>query len=159
MIKEKRLLDKANHFLRNNFNMRLNIPIERNNRLRSTLGRYVISHNGDPLRIELSGNVLTYGSKETIIGILKHECIHYAFHVLGKEMHDGDLEFELALKRYNAPSTNTIKVGKFYTYKCKHCKAIGETSIKRLVNHSNDYRTSCCKAPLQMIGEVIYQGI
>lgn len=145
-------------FLDEYFNLPLQIPIKRNNRLRSTLGRYVMNAQGKPARIELSGNLLTYGKKETIIGVLKHECIHYAYHVQGKNMQDGNPEFELALKQHNAPSTETLKVGKYYIYECEQCKQTGETRLKRLVQRPEDYRTACCKGRLNIVGEKIYRG-
>ena len=158
LFTEKQLTDFATSFLKDHFDITLHIPIIRNNRLRSTLGRYVIDSNDIPIRIELSGNVLTYGNKETIIGVLKHECIHYAYHVQGKNMHDGDPEFELALKRFNAPSTETLKVGKYYVFECEQCKKVGESRLKRLAVHPSNYRTSCCKAKLRLTGEKIYRG-
>lgn len=158
MVEKLNLIAYADRFLQDNFNIKLLIPIKRNNRLRSTLGRYVIDYKSRPVRIELSGNVLTYGSKETILGVLKHECIHYAYHVQGKNMEDGNPDFERALKQFKAPSTKTLKVGKYYTYECSECNKIGESRLQRLVRYPNDYRTSCCKAPLHITGEKIYRG-
>lgn len=158
LFTEKQLSDYATSFLKEHFNISLHIPIIRNNRLRSTLGRYVMDSHGAPIRIELSGNILTYGTKETIIGVLKHECIHYAYHVQGKNMQDGNPDFELALKHFNAPSTETLKVGKYYVYECEQCKKIGESRLKRLVARPSNYRTSCCRAQLRIIGEKIYRG-
>src|SRR5690625_4692236 len=159
MISETELTKYARSFLFTNFNIKLEIPIKRNNRLRSTLGRYVLSSTGKPLRIELSGNILTYGTKPTILGVLRHECIHYAFHILGKNMRDGSEEFELALQQFNAPSTETLKVGKYFVYECKNCKTTGETRLRRLVDFPNDYRTNCCRGKINIIGEKIYRGL
>lgn len=158
LITEKELLAYAIGFLQDNFNITLTIPIKRNNRLRSTLGRYVIDGRGKPVRIELSGNVLSYGSKKTILGVLKHECIHYAYHVQGKNMQDGNPDFERALKRFDAPSTETLKVGRYYTYVCSHCKRKGESRLQRLARYPNEYRTSCCRGLLRITGEKIYRG-
>lgn len=158
LFTEERLTVYAAAFLKEHFNIVLHIPIIRNNRLRSTLGRYVMDSHGEPIRIELSGNVLMYGKKETIIGVLKHECIHYAYHIQGKNMQDGDPEFELALKHLNAPSTETLKVGKYYLYECEQCLQIGESRLQRLANRPDDYRTSCCRAKLRITGKKIYRG-
>lgn len=152
------LTNYAKEFLQQNFDMDLSIPIIQNNRLRSTLGRYVMTRSGKPLQIELSGRLLQYGTKDAIIGVLKHECIHYAFHIQGKNMHDGDPIFETTLKRYNAPSTKTLKVGKYYLFQCKQCKKIGETNIKRLVSKPHEYRSICCHSGIEIIGERIYRG-
>jgi len=158
LFTEKQLTDYAASFLKTHFNINLTIPIKRNNRLRSTLGRYVMNSEGKPLRIELSGTVLVYGSEETIIGVLKHECIHYAYHITGKNMHDGNPHFELALQKFDAPSTETLKVGKYYTYECEICHQLGESRLQRLAKYPEQYRTSCCKGRLHVIGEKIYSG-
>lgn len=152
------LTSYAAEFLEENFNVQLSIPIQRNNRLRSTLGRYVMEANGRPKRIELSGNLLNYGSKESIHGVLRHECIHYAFHIRGKNMQDGTPEFEQALEEFNAPSSNTLKIGKYYIYECLHCNKRGESRIKRIAQFPNNYRTNCCKSKLSIIGVKIYDG-
>jgi len=67
------LIKVAEDFLQTAYQLQLKIPIERNNRLRTTQGRYVIKHDQTPLKIELSGNTLDYGTEEAIIGVLKHE--------------------------------------------------------------------------------------
>lgn len=158
MFTEEKLTNYAEMFLKENFNVDLIIPIKRNNRLRTTLGRYVMDASGNPLRIELSGNVLIYGKESTIIGVLKHECIHYAYHLQGKDMQDGQPEFEEALQLFNAPSTETLKVGKFFTFECVGCKKRGETRLKRMAIKPNDYRTLCCQEKLRVVGETIYRG-
>src|SRR5690625_1287632 len=159
MVTEKELIDYAQTFLQGNFKLKLNIPIQRNNRLRSTLGRYVLSSKGHPLRIEISGNLLRYGTKASIFGVLRHECIHYAFHQLGRDMRDGSKEFELALRQFSAPITETLKVGKYYVFECGQCKKEGETRIKRIVDSPQNYRTNCCRGNIIVVGERIYRGI
>lgn len=153
------LTSYAERFLISNFEVELSIPIERNNRLRSTLGRYVMSSSGMPLRIELSGTLLNYGTKEVILGVLKHECIHYAFHLQGKNMRDGDPIFEATLEKFHAPSTRTLKVGKFYVFECRKCKRQAETRLKRLVSKPHEYRSLCCRSKIEVIDERIYRGI
>lgn len=159
MISENELNQFAKDFLREHFQITNVIPIKRNNRLRSTLGRYVYSKNGKPLRIELAGNLLIYGTKETIYGVLKHECIHYAFHLQGKNMRDGDALFEHTLQQFNAPSTNTLKVGKYFQFTCKKCQKHGESNIKKIKRTPENYRSSCCRAPIVVEGYKIYNGI
>lgn len=158
LLTNEYLTNYAVHFLQDNFNLELSIPIMRNNRLRTTLGRYVMTKRGEPLKIDLSGNLLNYGTEETILGVLKHECVHYAFHVQGKNFRDGNPEFEATLKRLNAPSTETLKVGKFYVFLCNECKKEGETKVKRLVHKPHEYRSLCCHGKIEVIGERIYRG-
>lgn len=158
LFTEEELTKYAERFLKDNFNIDLLIPIKRNNRLRTSLGRYVMDNASNPIRIELSGKLLTYGKESTIIGVLKHECIHYAYHVQGKDMRDGHPQFEKALQQFNAPSTESLKVGKFYTFECVGCKKRGETQLKRLAFKPEDYRTHCCQEKLRIVRETIYRG-
>src|SRR5690625_6577065 len=93
-MKIEALKDIANDFLLTYYQVPLEIPIERNNRLRTTQGRYVMKHDGTPLRIDLSGSTLDYGKEEAIIGILKIECIHYELHNLKISFKDDTLIIE-----------------------------------------------------------------
>jgi len=157
-IFEKELHEIAKTFLWNNYGIELNIPIKRNNRLRTTLGRFVVSNDHQPLRIEISGNTLKYGTRDAIIGVLKHECIHYAFHLQGRPSNDGHPEFEAELKKHHAPSTKTSKIGKHYIFTCNACGRKSETRLRRLKKFPDRYRTTCCKSRLTIIGERIYDG-
>lgn len=159
MITVDDLNEYAKQFLSNHFQIKETIPVIRNNRLRSTLGRYVYSRTGKPLRIELSGNLLTYGTKETIYSVLRHECIHFAFHIQGKNMRDGDPLFEKALYEFNAPSTKTLKVGKYNIFYCEKCRQQGVTHNQSVRKKPNHYRSKCCHAPIKMLGYRIYDGV
>ena len=148
----------ARVFLTETYGIELSIPVERNNRLRTTQGRYVIKHDDTPLRIELSGQTLEYGTEGAIIGIVKHECIHYALHQLGKPYQDGSAYFEAELKKHDAPRTGTCFIGKLYTFTCDDCGQVGETWRKQLTLTPEKYRTTCCRDTLTWIGEKIYNG-
>lgn len=152
------LIDIAEQFLQTAYQLQLDIPIERNNRLRTTQGRYVVKQDRTPVKIELSGNTLDYGTEEAIIGVLKHECIHYALHQLGKPYKDGNIYFEKELKKHAAPTTGTCFIGKLYTFTCNACGQLGETRRKQLTKTPNKYRTTCCQAKLTLVGEKIYDG-
>lgn len=157
-ITEDELTQIADQFLQKNYGVTLDIPIKRNNRLRTTLGRYVVSHDDKPLRIEIAGNTLRYGTESSIISILKHECIHFALHKKGLNYHDGDSTFETELRKHNVPSTYTKIIGKYYLFRCKKCQREGKSSVKRLASHPEHYRTSCCNAQLTIVRELIYDG-
>lgn len=159
MFTENMLQQFAEQFLQKNYGITLTIPVKINNRLRTTLGRYVYSSTGTPIKIELAGSVITYGTKETIHNILKHECIHFAFHKLNKKMEDGDPCFEAELIKHNAPSTHSLKVGKFYIFQCEKCSKKSETNIKNVKKYPQKYRTTCCSARLNIVKERIYRGL
>lgn len=147
----------AAEFLKKNYHLSLHIPITRNNRLRSTHGRFVIRNN-KAYKIELAGYLLDYGSYEAIIGVLKHECIHYALFLQKADFKDGEHAFENELKKYQAPGTNTMIVGKYYLFQCRQCKKVSKTTIKKVKTHSQQYRTKCCNANIVLLREAIYDG-
>lgn len=154
----ERVIQISKAFLLEAYGVQLTIPIERNNRLRSTQGRYVMRRDNTPLRIDISGQTLDYGTEEAIIGIIKHECIHYALHRLGKPYKDGAALFEAELRKHQAPSTGGGFIGKVYLFTCEECGEIGETRRKQLTKTPDKYRTTCCRAKLTLLGEKVYDG-
>lgn len=157
-MEAERLTKLATDFLHRHYEIALNIPIMRNNRLRTTQGRYVTKRDNTPLRMEISGQTLDYGTDDAILGIIKHECIHYALHQLKQPYKDGTALFESELRKHNAPSTRTMLIGKLYTFTCNQCGTIGETRRKQLMKTPEKYRTTCCQAKLTWTGERIYDG-
>lgn len=147
----------AEQFLKEHYHITLSIPVERNNRLRSTHGRFVIKNNR-PQKIELAGHLLNYGAENFIYGVLKHECIHYALYEQGKGHVDGNPVFEAELEKHNAPRTRTLKIGSFIVFTCNHCGNRVETRRKRVAKHPEDYHTACCGAMLTVVGETAYNG-
>lgn len=148
----------AKAFLLAHYQQDLTIPIQRNNRLRTTQGRYVTKRDGTPIRIDIAGHTLDYGTQEVVEGIVKHECIHFALHQQGKPYKDGNALFEAELKKHNAPSTKTILVGKIYLFTCDQCGKTGESRLKQLMKTPEKYRTACCRSTLTITGEKIYDG-
>lgn len=125
MITQTELEAVANEFLEENFNLGLYVPLEINNRLTSTLGRVTIEvfrHTKEvkPVRVSLSGKLVKYASREHVIDILKHECIHYALVMLNKPYNDNDSEFIETCSRLNVSLSQTTRVT--YLHVCTHCK-------------------------------------
>lgn len=147
----------AKQFLHENYNIQLNIPIKRNNRLSASLGRFIYTKKGSS-HIDLAGFLLDYGKEDTIIDVLKHECIHYAFYEKGLPFDDGEEEFEKELIKQQVSTTNSKRVGKYIQFECKTCKSRGETRNRRLIKRPQLYRTKCCHSPLSLITEKIYDG-
>src|SRR5690625_2183067 len=149
----------ARHFIQKNYELELTIPIQRNNRLRSTLGRYVYQkRKNKPLRIELAGFILEYGAKSAIIDVLKHECIHYSLHMLGLPSRDGHPYFESELQKHGVSSTNRTMIGKYYVYVCNSCGKENLTRKQQVIKSIEKYRTNCCHATLSIRGERIFDG-
>lgn len=155
----ERIKKEANTFLLENYQMPLQIPIERNNRLRASLGRFVYQKLDEPVKIDLAGFLLDYGANAIIVDVLKHECIHYALFQKGLPHEDGHPYFEEELKKYGVSSTYTKKVGVYTLYECKKCKKVGETKNNRLVKKPSNYRTVCCHGKIEIIGDKVYDGL
>lgn len=110
----------ANQFLMENFNMQLSIPIKVNGRLTSTMGRYLSSrsylYGVTPKSIELSKRyllaALIVDDLEEIYDTLKHELVHYALSVQGKNFSDGDYDFEHKLYELNISASGSTPIHK-----------------------------------------------
>ena len=149
----------AEQFLRETYGMELGIPIKINGRLRRVQGRYISSYaDNEPKRIELAKFLIDYGTDSIIKDTLKHELVHYAFHLQGLPFNDGDKEFEEELRRLGIRSSESDFVGMRYLIKCTRCGYVGETAVKRVKNNPEFYESKCCDAPLTYIGNVIYDG-
>lgn len=161
------LTEIARQFLRDEYGMALEIPVKRNNRLRTSMGRFVETYDEDlgehtPNRIELSGITLEYGADTAIIDVLKHELVHYALCVKDEPNDDGHPHFEAELRRLGISSTETTTIGPAVVYQCSKCKKRDYTGNKRVVRDlesgGNGYRTRCCKASLTYIKTIICNG-
>ena len=159
MMTLEELTAYAEQFLRETYGMELGIPIEINGRLRRAQGRYISSYDDkEPKRIELAKFLIEYGTDNVIKDTLKHELVHYAFHLQGLPFNDGDKEFEEELRRLGIRSSESDFVGMRYLIKCTRCGYVGETAVKRVKNNPEFYESRCCDAPLTYVGDVIYDG-
>ena len=125
MITQTELEAVANEFLEENFTLGLYVPLEINNRLTSTLGKVTIEINRHtrkvtPVRLSLSGKMIKYATREHVIDVLKHECIHYALVMLNKPYNDNDSYFIDTCNRLKVGLTKTTRLS--YLYVCSHCK-------------------------------------
>lgn len=144
------LTNVARNFINNEYNIDLNIPIKINNRLRRTLGRYLENQSGKPSHIDLSNKLFIYAHQAVAIGVVKHEVLHYALKKLNKPSKDGEPYFERELERLQLPSSTNpnrsiMYVGKKYVFHCSKCHQELVSTIKRVKQKPNSYRSSCCK--------------
>lgn len=152
------LTELAKVFLRSNYGIALDIPIERNNRLRSKMGCFFFGNNEEPLRIELAGFLLKYGTPEVVVDTLYHECVHYALCHRGDPFDDGDEIFESELRRLGVTSSKTNRVGVYVEYDCAACGETVLTGRKRVLRNPQGYVTGCCDAVLINVHERIFNG-
>ena len=149
----------ARDFLASTYGLSIEIPIVRNNRLRTAMGRYISTWKDDaPDRIEIAGFVFDYADPSVIVDTLKHECVHYALHVKGEPNNDGHPHFESELSRLKVSATGTNRVGVYVVYECVKCGKIAETRGKRLLKDHQYCVTWCCRAKIRINGERIYNG-
>ncbi|MFA1509967.1 SprT-like domain-containing protein [Priestia aryabhattai] len=149
----------AESFLDENYGLSLDVPLIINNRLRAILGAFSTNHNRTKaIDIELSGDLLRYGTQRTILDTLKHELVHYALFVLGHPYRDGDEYFENELKKLNITSTETNYVGIETVVKCPKCNEVYETPLKSVWKNPSKYKATCCMEKLQIVGRKIYDG-
>jgi len=89
-----------------------------NSRLRTTGGRYLLATHD----IEINPLMLTEFDEENMIGVIKHELVHYHLHVSGLPYQHKDVQFKQLLKevggsRY-APTTSKKQAN--YIYECEN---------------------------------------
>lgn len=141
-----KLNEYAYLFLKTNFNLELNIPIEINNRLTST-GGYYQTRNDKPYKISISGNLIKHHDHKDILDVLSHELIHYALHVKRLPYKDNDYAFIEVCNLLGVSLTNVISSNTVYLYQCD-CKT--HRLNKRI--HTNKYCCSLCNSKLAYKG-------
>ncbi|MGE6347973.1 SprT-like domain-containing protein [Bacillus mycoides] len=112
-------------FLKDNYDMKLGIPIILNGRLKTTYGKFVHANRNSKKRasrrIEMSKTYIEHQPWDIVVETLKHELIHYALYELGKPYRDGESLFESELAKHGSHSTGTIVFkGSLHIYKCKN---------------------------------------
>lgn len=157
-VEIEELTEIIDEFLKSSYGLNLNIPIKRNNRLSRAMGRYLATWDDVPVNIDIAGFMFDHGTREVIIDTAKHEATHYALHVLGKPNSDGDEYFENELRKNGVTSTGTNIVGLHYVGKCQECGNNTYGKNKRIALPSQRFTSKCCKAPVEYVGERIYDG-
>lgn len=139
----------AEKFLRENYQINLDIPLTLNARMRRTCGWFRFTRSGIAKCIELNKYFVENNEPVVVLDVLRHELVHYALFVEGKPNKDGHPVFENELKRLNIVSQSTInkytidsKPTNISVYKCKKCNQ--EYKRKRaLPNGGKNYKCNC----------------
>ena len=150
---EQQMRMYARNFLKENFDMKLEIPIKIDGRLTRTGGSYHHTVK-KALMIKVSERFM-YGAllDETegvgaILDILEHELVHYALHMQGKDYYDGSKEFEETLARLNIGSSGytaekkrlSAKKNVWYNiYDIYHNKVLGKTNLYNHTKQEQDW--------------------
>ncbi|WIG31200.1 SprT-like domain-containing protein [Bacillus pumilus] len=158
-VSVEELITEAERFLAENYDMKLGIPIKRNNRLRNTLGWFQHSDRDGALDIEINGKLMDYASRTEVIDVLRHELIHYALYSTGRSYQDGCVEFEDELKKHVVSSTDvSILFGPIVRFKCEKCGKSGYTETISVLKKHERCKTRCCKARLVNVRKDVIYG-
>lgn len=126
-----KMLAHAENFLAEHFKMPLSIPIEINNRLRSSGGLFKFRNDGrghfTPLKIEIAKFMIESGTMTEIIETLEHELVHYALCALKLPHKDSDSFFQMTCQNLNVPMSHKV-IKNLYQYECVDCHKIHEMS-------------------------------
>lgn len=123
-----------------------------NARLRTTGGRYLIkSHD-----IEINPLMLSEFDETTLIGVIKHELVHYHNHLSGRPYQHKDAAFKLELLRVGgsrfAPQTSQTRrrATHYLVYKCTN----GHQLLRQRRLDVNRYVCGECGSRLLFVGEL-----
>lgn len=125
-----------------------------NRRLRTTGGRYVLqTHN-----LEINPLMIEEFNEDTLIGVIKHELVHYHNHIQGLPYQHKDRYFQSELQRIAglkyAPATSKAKARQqpkhLWVYTCKNGHEIYR---QRRINELR-YVCRACGAPIRLTGEL-----
>jgi SprT-like protein len=137
---------EARNFLIEEYNLYLPFDVEINGRLTRTFGRFV-HREREALKVELSRHFVENNKREAVLDVLKHELIHFAMFVKGKQHEDGSRDFERELERLGVVSQKNVhkydfkvKPKNYNIYGCSKCKK----TIKRIKKlDTNKWMCSC----------------
>ena len=140
----------ASNFLKKEYGLILTVPIRVSSRMTTKLGAFVTKAN-KPHEIIISKNLLENYSEDTIVDVLKHECVHYALCSLGYPYRDGQAKFEMELKRLGVSSTYTYSFkGTVHLYACKKCNVVFH---KKMKGYEKRYCCAKCRRKFKYLGE------
>lgn len=118
-----------------------------NHRLRSTGGRYLLQTHD----IEINPKMLTEHNQATLVGVIKHELVHYHLHLSGQASNHGSLAFKQLLAQVDglafAPISPKQGPAK-YVYQCRQC---GQQYPRRRQINVLRYVCRQCHGKLQLI--------
>lgn len=149
----------ADAFLQKYFDIPLGIPIRISKRMKSKLGAFQIKYNRQKVvrsEIVMSYNFMVHNSKETILDVLYHECVHYALYISGLPYRDSDQTFTNTLKRLGISRTRTYAYrGQRHLYECRTC---GYQFAKNVKGYEKRYICRKCRGKFIYVGETTLQN-
>lgn len=150
----------AHELIEEYWDLDLHIPVCVNGRLSKTLGTYEFKKEKDkviPIQIQLSKELVLYGSHHFIRFILKHELCHFVLSQLSLPYRDGDDVFEEELKRIDAFSSKKIHV--LYRIRCASCAEIFSFESKKAARAAMSNTPCSCGKTALLKHDVYYMKI
>ncbi|AEV94642.1 SprT family protein [Pediococcus claussenii] len=122
-----------------------------NRRLKTTGGRYHLKDH----HIDINPLMLEQHDMETLIGVIKHELVHYFLHLSGEKPAHNNPHFKQLLVqtgglRYAPDSKKRRKNQLKLTYQCQKC---GQIYIRHRHINTEKYRCGKCHGRLTLIEE------
>ncbi len=152
-------VSKRCHEIAEEFGYELDVPIEINSRLKSTLGRVKFSRVGKnciPIKIEFSKELFHY-SHDDIEDVIRHEMAHYFVLKDTKINHGHNAIWKSWAIKLGCRPRATIKVNdkqvrnqsevKYkYLVRCSKCtQIVGRYKrVSKVIKHPSRYRSKCC---------------
>jgi SprT-like protein len=143
MVTLEDLYEEANRFLWDNYNMALVVPIEITDEFVTEEGAYEFTKTA-PRRILIAEFVMIFADDDVVYDVLRHELVHYALHLRGRNFADGHPEFEEELSKHGIASTESTMIGVYHLYECAECG--GEIPHYEKVSPKDKFVTVCCEA-------------
>lgn len=152
--KAKDYISFSKWFLKEHYDLELEIPLKINGRLKRALGRFEYTvdsdNNEEAKKVQLSKDLVRYHTEEETHKVLIHELIHYALFTLDKPFDDGDEYFENELRKHNStsnsdepmriiPTQPTKRKVRILTHQCQDCGL----TFERRKDMTNSYRCRC----------------
>jgi len=146
--------------------IKFNSPVVINGRLTRTLGRCFYERKGEvwnPVKIEISRQLLETSTDESIEAVIAHECAHYVTCAITHENHGHDATFKYYcviigtnnnMTHYdNLERTKKNEDIYKYTMYCSKCDKFvgGRSRTCAVIKNPENYYTKCCNAALKVI--------
>lgn len=146
--------------------VKFNSPVVINGRLTRTLGRCYSMRTGkvwNPIRIEISRQLLETATDASIESVIAHECAHYVVCAITHEEHGHDATFRFYCEKIgttnDAAICNSIERTKSneeiykYTIYCSKCGKFicGRSRSCNITKNPDMFSTQCCYAKIKVM--------
>ena len=153
-MNEKELESHAKAFLRDNFDLSLDIPVRVSRRMKSKLGVFTVKYYGRKVtgsEIVMSESFILNNGRTAVLDVLYHECVHYALYRTGQPYRDSDATFICTLEALGISRSRSYRYrGESFLYECRKCRYRFSKNMK---GYEKRYRCRRCR------GKFLYKGI